>query len=322
MGKSRVGLLEPDLVWDAACGAGEGAVLACDFHLEDLVGLLEGFDFGVGQEGDQTFLEGAEASFDFAFGLRCWSDQVSDVQGFERSLELALGVVEIVARTGAKETQRVGVNGYGNAAGLEGSPEMAEVVPGGVGLHEAACHIEARMVVHREQQGLLACRRPPLVDGAVVLPKLADVGPSKAPVNTRLARHLGNQVGQVPFNVGFHAGTGASKAARANQFIGHQLVIGGLLQRQEFFQKLDGLSRPKTPMITPADTRPIGILLAQVGRAQLVKPGSAYPQIGRGTPRIQCPLIEGPQGALYEFDRLTVDKLLFFIPTLLTAAPG
>ena len=51
-----------------------------EFHLEDLVGVLRGGDFGVGKEGDEAALEGAEAAFDFAFCLRSGRDEVGDAE--------------------------------------------------------------------------------------------------------------------------------------------------------------------------------------------------------------------------------------------------
>jgi len=52
------------------CGGMEGGILALDFHLEDLVCLMEGADLCVCQERDQAALESAESAFDFAFCLR------------------------------------------------------------------------------------------------------------------------------------------------------------------------------------------------------------------------------------------------------------
>jgi hypothetical protein len=71
-------LLFPDLERSAAGGAIYGKVLAGDFHLEDNIGLLPGGGTGVGEKGDQTALEGAEAALDFAFGLRCGSDTMGN----------------------------------------------------------------------------------------------------------------------------------------------------------------------------------------------------------------------------------------------------
>lgn len=65
--------------------------MARDFHLEDFVGERIGVDLGVGEEGDEAFLESAEAAFDFAFGLRGWGHEVGDAEGAQGALELAGG---------------------------------------------------------------------------------------------------------------------------------------------------------------------------------------------------------------------------------------
>ena len=49
----------------------------------------------VGQKGDQTFLEGAEAAFDFPFGLWGRSYQVGDAQGTQSALKLAARIAMI-----------------------------------------------------------------------------------------------------------------------------------------------------------------------------------------------------------------------------------
>jgi len=51
--------------------------LANDFHLEDLVGVPVGFGLGVSQKCDDPVLKGAEAAFDFAFGLGSGRDDVA-----------------------------------------------------------------------------------------------------------------------------------------------------------------------------------------------------------------------------------------------------
>ena len=51
-------------------------ILAFDSHLKDFVGAFVGVDLGMGQECDEAFLKGAEAAFDFAFGLRRRSNEV------------------------------------------------------------------------------------------------------------------------------------------------------------------------------------------------------------------------------------------------------
>jgi len=76
--------------------AQEGVVLAFDFHLQNFLGLLVGANSGVGQEREKPVLEGAEAPFEFAFGLRGGSHQMGDAESLEGSLELAFWVFVVV----------------------------------------------------------------------------------------------------------------------------------------------------------------------------------------------------------------------------------
>jgi len=69
-------------------------VLAGEFHLKDFVGMLPIAHVGVGHESD-------EAAFDFSFGLRSWCDEMSDAQGPQGALELALGIGVVIAGAGS-----------------------------------------------------------------------------------------------------------------------------------------------------------------------------------------------------------------------------
>ena len=165
------GLGLPYLDGDRGEGSVHGAVLAGDFHLKDIIGLVPGLGAGMGEQGDETFLEGAEAALDFAFGLGSGSHQMGDAQGAQGALEFALWIGVVGAGAWSEEAEGIGIDGLGQAPGLEGQAEVLEVVPGGVGVHEAAGEVEAGVVVDGEQQGLLGGGGPPLVDGAVVLPE-------------------------------------------------------------------------------------------------------------------------------------------------------
>lgn len=133
-------------------GGGQGlAVLALDFHLEDLVGVLPGADLFVRHEGDESFLEGAETPLDLARGLRRGSHEVGDVQCTQGALELAFRIAVVMARTRAEEAQGVGVDDLRQAVVLKSFAEMQEVVLGGVALDEAPGDAEARAVVNGEQ---------------------------------------------------------------------------------------------------------------------------------------------------------------------------
>ena len=74
-----------------------------------------GGDALVGQQSDQTFLEGAEAAFDLALGLRARGDPMGDAQGGEGALELGTGISSVGGRSVAKEGRSVGVEGQGAA---------------------------------------------------------------------------------------------------------------------------------------------------------------------------------------------------------------
>ena len=99
---------------------------------------------------------------------------MGDAQSAQGALELAARITVFVTGTRAKEAQGVGVDGLGQSMAFECAAEMSEVVPGRIALHEAAGHAHSRAVVSGQHQGLLGRARPPLVDGAVVLPEIAD----------------------------------------------------------------------------------------------------------------------------------------------------
>jgi len=55
--------------------------------MQDLIGVLPGLDFGVGQQGDDTVLKGAEAAFDLAFRLGCGGDEMRNAESAQGALE-------------------------------------------------------------------------------------------------------------------------------------------------------------------------------------------------------------------------------------------
>ena len=132
------------------------------------------------EQGDETFLEGAEAALDFASGLGSGSHQMGDAQGAQGALEFALWMGVVAAGAWSEEPEGIGIDGLGQTPGLEGQAEVLEVVTSGVGIHEAAGEVEAGVVVDGEQQGLLRGGGPPLVDGAVELPESSVTGNSPA----------------------------------------------------------------------------------------------------------------------------------------------
>ena len=89
--------------------------MALEFHLEDGVCLRKGGDICVFEQGDDAALKGAKATLDLPFCLRRGSDEVGDAEGAQGALEFALRVAVVGAGAGAKETERVGIDGLWDA---------------------------------------------------------------------------------------------------------------------------------------------------------------------------------------------------------------
>ena len=128
-------------------------------------------DFFIGKDCDQAFLQGSEAALDLALGLRAGGDQMGDAKCGEGALELGAGIAVISHGVVAKEAEAVGVDHHGQAVLDEQAAEMLEVVPSGVGGNKDRTQKFPRMVIDRQEQGLLFLGRPPLVDGGIVLPE-------------------------------------------------------------------------------------------------------------------------------------------------------
>ena len=71
-----------------AGGAANGGILMGDLALQDDLSRGVITDVFVSQERYQALLQGSEAAFDFAFGLRARGDQMGHAQGGEGALEL------------------------------------------------------------------------------------------------------------------------------------------------------------------------------------------------------------------------------------------
>ena len=127
-----------------------GSVLADDFHLEDLVGVLVSFGFGVSQKCDDPVLKGAETAFDFAFGLRRGCDDVGHAKPAQGTLELTFGIAVVGAGTGAKEAQAVRVDGFRQTVGFKRTTEVLEVIPGGLSGNEGARDVATGVVIDSE----------------------------------------------------------------------------------------------------------------------------------------------------------------------------
>ncbi len=196
-----------DLVGDLLGRRVDGGILSLDLHLENEVGFVERADLGISEEGDQAALKSAETALDFALCLRGWGDQVGDVESTQGALELTTRIAAIVGGAWAEKAESIGVDCLGEPDVLESMAKMAEVRPGGVGGDEATGDIIAGVVIDRKKKNLLLGRRPPLMDGAIVLPEFAELGASEAAEFTGFAFWRWDNVGEVLFDVGLDAGT-------------------------------------------------------------------------------------------------------------------
>ena len=105
------------------------------------------------------------------------------------------------------------------------------------------------MVIHGQQEGLLFPGRPPLVDGGIVLPEFinARAFPATSSFGTRL--RLSDEVWEMGSGEGGHRLPMAFETEAGFQFVGEQLEVGRLLERDELLEEGNDLRRPVWPMV-------------------------------------------------------------------------
>jgi len=112
------------------------------------------------------------------------------------------------------------------------------------------------------------------MDGAVVLPELSDVLAAEAPVNPGLAGRRRHQMRIVCFDVGLDRGACPAESAEALEFVGHELVVGRILQGKELLEQASRLGGPILGAVSAAGLGAVVGALAQEGSAQFVEPGA------------------------------------------------
>jgi hypothetical protein len=76
------------------------------------------------------------------------------------------------------------------------------------------------------------------------------------------------------------------------QFVGHQLEVGRLLEREELFDEGDGFGRPVRPMVAAGELGgEVGAFLQEAG-AEAVKVGAADLELAGGLSEVDQPRIE------------------------------
>jgi hypothetical protein len=139
-----------------------------------------------------------------------------------------------------KEAQAIGVDGQRQAVLEKETAKMLEVIPGCIGGDKDSAQEFSRMIINREQEGLLVRRRPPLVDGGIVLPELAEAGAFPASASFRTPFREADQVGKMRADKSSDGFAVAFEAEADFQFIGGQLKIGRFLQWHKILEKSTG----------------------------------------------------------------------------------
>jgi len=208
---------------------------------------------------------------------------MGDAQGAQGALEFALGIAVIVTGAGAKEAQPIRVNGQWNTVRFKGAAEMLEVVPSGLRRDETACHVEPGVVINGEQEELLARGRPPLVNGAIVLPEIANFRAAETSVAADFSRCGGEKMSKVDFDVSLDAGTRTLEATESFHFITDELKVRRILQGQKALKERVDLRGPGAAVRTATRRWLEALAPGQPGTAQLVKPGLADAEQSCGT---------------------------------------
>ena len=109
------------------------------------------------------------------------------------------------------------------------------------------------------------------MDGRVVLPEFAEAGAFPAAAGFGLGLGLADELGEMGADKGGDGLTMAYEVEAAGQFIGHQLKVGRLLQRNKIHEKLSGFRWPIWPVATPGEVGSERRTILQPVGAQAVK---------------------------------------------------
>jgi hypothetical protein len=118
----------------------------------------------------------------------------------------------------------------------------------------------------------------------------------------------------VRFEKGLDAGAGADKAEEPLHFIGHELKIERLAQRDKLVKKSADVVRPDAPMGTAAGDGAEGLTAARPSRAQFVEAGLGDAELSCRRGGIEAAGIELAENAADKLGREAVVKLLFSSP--------
>jgi hypothetical protein len=125
-----------------------------------------------------------------------------------------------------------------------------------------------------------------------VLPEFADMGVAETPVDAGFAPGLRDKVREVSLDVFLDCRTGTPEAMQPFHFIGDELKIRRVPQRQEAFWEFDDLGRPCRAMAAAARTGLIAEPVLEPGCPQFFEPDAASTQPGCGAGGIKSAAIE------------------------------
>src|SRR5277367_6102772 len=148
------------------------------------------------------------------------------------------------------------------------------------------------MIIDREQEGLFIRSGPPLVDGGIMLPQLAEAGAFPATASFGTPFWEADEVGEMSSDKGGDRFAVALEAEADFEFIGDQLEVGRFLQRDEVLEELAGLWRPIGPVISTGNLGAESRAAPQPARAEAIEVSAAdLERVGRVGP-VDFPCIE------------------------------
>lgn len=130
------------------------------------------------------------------------------------------------------------------------------------------------MVIHGQEQGLLFWGRPPLVNGRIVLPQFIDAGAFPSPPGFGPRFRLAEEIRKMGSSEGGHRLAMTLEAETGCQFVGHELEVRGLLERQERLEKDQGFWGPVRPMVAAGKFGDEGGVFLEEAGAEPVKMGA------------------------------------------------
>ena len=294
-------------------------VVPSQLDLEQSVGVGVVCDSFVGEETDESFLEGIEAALDFTFGGGVWSDAVGGAQSRKSSLELGMGIESVGWGAMAEEGEAVGIEAGGQATPFDGRAQMLEMSPSCITAHEGTGDNSAGMVVQREDKHWIMVCGPPSMGRTVVLPEFADRPSLPAAAGFGAAFLGGNLQGEMLANISGHCGPGTLEVMTPVQFVGQQGKIERLAVGQELLEKImNGLGPGFLVVATGGSQLETGAVLEPL-MAQLIEAGGTDHQPLGGGEGVECAGIKGGEDFLNVEGGGAVRELLLFIVASITA---